>query len=138
MKRWIRTLIRFSLDRKGLILALAVLLMIFGLYTYTRIRYDVFPEFSPPQVSIQTEAPGFAPEQVELLVTQPIEQAINGTVGLATLRSTSIQGLSVIMATFVPTSDIFRDRQLIAERLSGLNAHLPLNVTPVMTPLTQG
>ncbi|HZW61186.1 MAG TPA: efflux RND transporter permease subunit, partial [Candidatus Babeliales bacterium] len=136
MKRWIRTLIRFSLDRKGLILALAVLLMIFGLYTYTRIRYDVFPEFSPPQVSIQTEAPGFAPEQVELLVTQPIEQAINGTVGLATLRSTSIQGLSVIVATFSPTSDIFRDRQLIAERLSGLTTHLPLNVTPVMTPLT--
>ena len=136
MKRLIRTLIRFSLDRKGFILLLAIILMLFGLYTYTRIRYDVFPEFSPPQVSIQTEAPGLSPGQVELLITQPIEQGINGTVGLATLRSTSIQGLSVIVATFDPSSDIFRDRQLIAERLSGLANKLPFNVTPIMTPLT--
>ncbi len=136
MKRTIRKLIRFSLDRKGFILSLAIMLMFFGLYTYTHIRYDVFPEFSPPQVSIQTEAPGLSPEQVELLITQPIEQAINGTVGLSTLHSTSIQGLSVIVATFDPASDIFRDRQLIAERLSGLANKLPFNVTPIMTPLT--
>ena len=89
-------LVRFSLRFRGVIIALACALLGYGLYTLSQATYDVFPEFAPPQVVIQTEAPGLAPEQVEVLVTQPIENTLNGVAGIASLRSGSIQGLSVI------------------------------------------
>ena len=129
--------IGFSLHFRGVVLALAAVLIGFGLYSLSRAKYDVFPEFAPPQVVIQTEAPGLAPEQVEVLVTQLVENAINGVPGIESLRSNSIQGLSVVTATFVPSSDIYRNRQVIAERLTSLNGQLPQGVQPpVMTPLT--
>lgn len=129
--------VRFSLRFKGVVIALAVILAGYGLYSLSRARYDVFPEFAPPQVAIQTEAAGLAPEQVEVLVTQPIENAINGVPGIASLRSNSIQGLSVITVTFDPGSDIYRDRQALAERLAVLAGQLPQGVqAPVMSPLT--
>ncbi|MDE2600051.1 MAG: efflux RND transporter permease subunit [Rhodocyclaceae bacterium] len=127
----------FCLRFRGAVVALMVLLATYGLYAFDKARYDVFPEFAPPQVTIQTEAMGLAPEQVEVLVTQPIENAINGVPGIATLRSQSIQGLSVITATFDPKSDIYRDRQNLAERLSALAAQLPTGVqVPTLSPLT--
>jgi CzcA family heavy metal efflux pump len=129
--------IGFSLRFRGVVLILAAVCVAFGFYSLSRAKYDVFPEFAPPQVVIQTEAPGLAPEQVEVLVTQPVENAINGVAGIESLRSNSIQGLSVITATFDPGSDIYRDRQVIAERLTSLNGQLPQGVRPpVMTPLT--
>ncbi len=130
-------IVRFSLRFRGVVLSLALAMLGYGLYTLTQARYDVFPEFAPPRVSIQTEAPGLSPEQVELLVTQPIENVINGVTGIDSLRSNSIQGLSVIDVVFRAGNDIYLDRQLVAERLSTIAGQLPLGVkAPIMTPLT--
>lgn len=130
-------LIRFSVRFRGVAVALACVLLGYGIYTLRQAKYDVFPEFAPPQVGIQTEAPGLAPEQVEVLVTQPLENVINGVPGLTTLRSGSIQGLSVITAIFDPSTDIYRDRQQVSERLSEAAAQLPTGAgPPIMTPLT--
>jgi CzcA family heavy metal efflux pump len=130
-------LIRFSVRFRGVVVALACVALGYGIYALRQAKYDVFPEFAPPQVGIQTEAPGLAPEQVEVLVTQPLENIINGVPGLTTLRSGSIQGLSVITAIFDPSTDIYRDRQLVSERLSEAAAQLPTGVAaPIMTPLT--
>src|SRR5579863_4407845 len=110
-------LIRSAIRGRGVVIALAMLVAGYGAYSLTRIKYDVFPEFAPPQVAIQTEAPGLAPEQVELLVTRPIEAAISGLPGIEALRSASIQGLSVVTVIFRSSSDIYRDRELVAEQL---------------------
>ena len=133
----LKAIVRFSLRRRGIVVALAFALLGYGIYSLTTARYDVFPEFSPPLVTIQTEAPGLAPEQVEVLVTQPIENSINGLPGIASLRSRSIQGLSVIDMTFREGTDIYLDRQLVGERLTAVMGQLPAGVpSPEMTPLS--
>ncbi len=130
-------IVRSSLRLRGIVSILALAFIGYGFYILLQAQYDVFPEFAPPQVTIQTEAPGLAPEQTEVLVTQPIENAINGVVGIESLRSNSIQGLSVITVTFHPGGDIYRDRQAVAERLATLTGQLPQGVqAPVMSPLT--
>lgn len=130
-------IVGFSLRHSGVVLALTGLLVAYGLYALARAKYDVFPEFAPPQVVIQTEAVGLSPEQVELLVTQPIENAIHGVPGIEALRSNSIQGLSIITVVFEPASDIYRDRQVLAERLATVAARLPQGVAaPALSPLT--
>ena len=136
-KGFLGSVIGFSLRFRGVVLILAVVLIGFGLFSLSRAKYDVFPEFAPPQVVIQTEAPGLASEQVEVLVTQLVENSINGVAGIESLRSNSIQGLSVVTATFGANSDIYRNRQVISERLTSLAGQLPQGVqAPVMTPLT--
>ncbi len=133
----LKAIIHFSLRFRGVVIALAFVLMAYGLYSLSRATYDVFPEFAPPQVVIQTEAAGLSPEQVEALVTQPVENAVNGVSGVASLRSGSIQGLSLITVTFSSGTDIYLARQMIAERLSTLSGSLPQGVQqPAMTPLT--
>ena len=82
-------IVEFSVRRPGLVIGLACALLIYGIVVASRTRYDVFPEFAPPQVEIQTEAPGLDPEQVEVLVTTPIEQSITGTSGVAIVRCRS-------------------------------------------------
>lgn len=130
-------IIGFAVRFRGIIVALAILLLGYGAVSVSRAKYDVFPEFAPPQVGIQTEAPGLTAEQVEVLVTQPIENAINGVPGVKQLRSSSIQGLSVITVIFGDSSDIYRDRQVVSERLAEAAQNLPDNVAaPTMTPLT--
>ena len=130
-------IVRFSLRFRGVVIALACVLLGYGFYSLARAKYDVFPEFAPPQVVIQTEAPGLAPEQVEVLITRPIENAVNGVGGIESLRSGSIQGISVVTVTFNGTTDIYRDRQAIAERLATLSGQLPQGLpAPIMTPLT--
>ncbi len=130
-------IVRFALRFRGIVIALSCMLVGYGLYTLTRAKYDVFPEFAPPLVTIQTEAPGLSPEQVEVLVTQPIENAVNGVAGIESLRSGSIQGLSVINMAFRPAVDIFRARQTVTERLAAIGSQLPKGVQPpAMTPLT--
>ena len=131
------SLVRFSVRHPGIVLGLAVVLVVYGTSRLIAAPLDVFPEFAPPQVSIQTEAPGFAPEQVEILVTKPIEDVINGVAGIAIVRSQSIQGLSVITAVLAPGTDIFRARQALAERLVEAVPRLPRSVPPpVISPLT--
>jgi CzcA family heavy metal efflux pump len=129
--------VRFAVRFRGVVLALAVVVMGYGGFALSRARTDVFPEFAPPQVQVQTEAPGLAPEQVEALVTRPIESAVGGVSGVRSLRSSSIQGLSVVTVVFEGGTDVYRDRQVIAERLAVAAAQLPAGVgAPTLTPLT--
>ena len=133
----LKAIIRFSIRFRGVIIALAFLLVGYGLYTLSQVKLDAFPSFTPPLVTVATEAPGFSPEQVATLVTQPIENTLSGTLGLQSMRSRSIQGLSVITLTFHNGTDIYRDRQIVAERLNAVAGQLPLGVrAPFLTPLT--
>ena len=120
-----------------MVIALACLVLGFGIYTFFKSRLDVFPEFAPPLVVIQTEAPGLSAEQVEVLVTQQIENTLGGIISLETMRSQSIQGLSVITMTFHGGTNIYQARQLVTERLNAIAGQLPRGVKPpAMTPLS--
>lgn len=129
-------LVRFSIRFNGVIIALATLAIIYGIFSLTRSNLDVFPEFAPTQIVIQTESPGLSAELVESLVTQPIESSISGTIGIESMRSQSIPGLSIVTIIFKENTDIFRNRQVIAERLATLNTRLPNGIVPNITPLT--
>ena len=129
-------IVRFSIRFYGVIIGLACLVVLYGLYSLKRSNLDVFPEFSPTQIIIQTESPGLSAELVESLVTQPIETSIAGTVGVANMRSHSIPGLSIVTVIFNENTDIYRNRQVVAERLSTLNNQIPRGITPNITPLT--
>ena len=126
-------LIRFSIRYYGIILLLALLVLVYGGYRFMTAGLDIFPNFAPKQVLIQTEAPGFSTEQVEILITQPIEKVLSGLVGLQTVRSESIQGLSVVKAIFAESSDIYRNRQLVSERLATLTLGVAV---PRIVPLS--
>ena len=131
-----RALVALCVRHFGTVTALTLVALVLGSWSALRSPLDVFPEFVPTQVTIQTEAPGFAPQQVEELVTKPIENAVNGAAGLATLRSESIPGLSVVNITFTRDVDVHVARQGISERLSELGSTLPSGVgTPKLSPL---
>jgi CzcA family heavy metal efflux pump len=131
-----RALVTLCVRHFGAVTALTVFALVLGCWGALRSPLDVFPEFVPSQVDIQTEAPGFAPQQVEELVTKPVENAVNGAAGLATLRSESIPGLSVVTITFADGVDVHVARQGISERLSELGSSLPAGVgTPKLSPL---
>jgi len=133
----LNAVVSFSIRFRGIVIALACALLGYGIFSLIRSPFDVFPDFAPPQVSVQTEAPGLSPEQVEVLVTQPVENAINGVPGIDSLHSRSIQGLSDTTVVFRSGTDIYRDRQFVAERLSTVASGLPTGVKPpLMTPLT--
>lgn len=130
------TLVRFSIHFYGIIIAFAALILLVGIYRFSHAGLDIFPEFSPKQVIIQTESTGLSAEQVEVLVTRPIETGISGLVGLKNVRSESIQGLSIVTAQFVESSDTYLNRQLISERLINVTGQLPQGVTPIAIPLS--
>src|SRR5712675_209024 len=133
----LRALVHFSLKFRGIVIVLACVLIAYGIYVTATAKLDVFPNFVQPQIVVQTECPGLAPEQVELLVTVPIESAVNGLGEMESLRSESIEGLSIITAVFKEGTDIFRARQMLAEKLAETAAELPNTVKPPrMTPLT--
>jgi len=132
----LRSLITASLDQRLVVVLLALALILGGGLAVRDAPWDVFPEFAPPQVVIQTEAPGLSTEEVEQLVTLPIEATINGVSRLKILRSSSIPGLSVITAIFEEDADVMTARQFINERLSEAKELLPSGVQPPrMTPL---
>ena len=132
----LKAIVHFALNRKGIVLALAIALLSYGVYSLTQAKYDVFPEFAPPVVSIITNAPGLSPEQMELLVTQPIEFAIYGVTGIQSMMSKSIQGLSHVQVVFNPSSNVYLDRQLVSEQLATIEGRLPSGVqAPLMSPL---
>jgi CzcA family heavy metal efflux pump len=131
-----RALVSVCVRHYGAITTLTLLALVLGSWQALHSSLDVFPEFVPSQVDIQTEAPGFAPQQVEELVTKQVENAVNGAAGLATLRSESIPGLSVVTVTFADGIDVHVARQGISERLSELGSTLPAGVgTPKLSPL---
>jgi CzcA family heavy metal efflux pump len=132
----LKTIVAFSIRFRGVVIALACALVGYGIFSLTQARFDVFPEFSPPEVVIATEAPGLVPEQVEVLVTQPIENSVMGAPGVSSVRSGSIEGLSLITVVFDSGRDVYRDRQVLGERLAALVGQLPADVHPVMEPLT--
>ncbi len=130
-------IVEFSLRFRGIVIALACLAVLYGIYATERARLGVFPEFAPPQVTIQTEAPGLSPEQVETLVTQRIENALIGTAGLESIRSSSIQGLSVVTIIFSEGTEIYKARQMVGERLLEIASQMPQGVAaPIIAPLT--
>ncbi|MGB8275628.1 MAG: efflux RND transporter permease subunit [Alphaproteobacteria bacterium] len=131
------SLVRFSIRFRGVVVALACLFLGFGAYRLWHTSLDIFPEFSPKLVIIQTESPGLSANEVELLVSQQIESALGGIVGLEVIRSQSIQGLSVVTLTFEEGTDLYRDRQLVSERLSNVATQMPAGIgPPVMVPLS--
>ncbi len=130
-------LVEKSIRLRGVVLTLAVMTILYGLYVVQHAKLDVFPDFVPPQVVVQTEAPGLSPEQVELLVTRRVETSIHGVGNLESVRSQSIQGLSIITAVFKDDTDLFQARQMLNERLAETAVELPQGVhAPKMTPLT--
>jgi CzcA family heavy metal efflux pump len=133
----LRALVNFSLKFRGIVIVLACVLLTYGFYVAKNAKLDVFPNFVQPQVVIQTEAPGLSPEQVEALVTRPIETTVNGLGDMESLRSESIEGLSIITVVFKEGTDVFRARQMLAELLAETTGALPVTAkTPKMTPLT--
>lgn len=133
----IHAVLAASVRHRGAMIALAVILVGFGVLAATRARLDVFPEFAPPEATVQTEAPGLAPEQVETLVTQPLEDALAGAGGVVRMRSRSLQGLSIVTLTFDAGADLTAVRQSVSERLGKVASELPGGVhAPTLLPLT--
>jgi CzcA family heavy metal efflux pump len=133
----LKRIVELSLRNRGIVVVLACVLIGYGLYVANNAKLDVFPEFVQPQVTVQAEAPGLAPEQVETLVTRPIESVLNGAGNLESIRSESIQGLAVVTAVFKEGTDIYIARQMLAENLAQLSGQLPAGVkAPTMSPLT--
>ena len=126
----LQAIVQFSLRFRGVVLTLACLVVAYGGWVAAHAKLDVFPEFVPPQVTVQTEAPGLSPEQVETLVTRPVENAINGLGSQESLRSETIQGLSVITVVFRAGTDIQVARQMLGEKLGEVVSQLPAGVKP--------
>ena len=130
-------LIRWSLANRAAVLVLSGVLILAGLYSAVRAPLDVFPDFAPPQVVVQTEAPGFSPDEVEALITTPLERALNGTPKLVSMRSSSAINLSFIKCIFEQDANLFQARQMIAERLQQVAGTLPPGAKePQMGPIT--
>lgn len=126
----LKRIVELSLRYRGPVIVLACLVTAYGFYIAQRAKLDVFPEFAPPQIVVQTEAPGLSAEEVEALVTRPVEYGLNGTPELEKIYSQSIQGLSVVTTVFRESADIYRVRQLTGERLAEIAGELPDGVKP--------
>ncbi len=134
----LQAVVKWSLLNRPVVIALAAMLFVAGLHAAFNAQLDAFPEFAPPQVIVQTEAPGLSASEVEQLVTLPIEQSVTGVPGLEFMRSRSIQGLSMLTVVFRDDVNIYLARQLVAERLTEVANQLPDGVeTPRLGPLTK-
>lgn len=133
MFKW---LLENSLANRLLVIIASVVLMTYGAFTLTKTPVDVFPDLNKPTVTIMTESGGMAPEEVEQLITFPLETAMNGLPSVESVRSISSAGLSFLYVTFKWDTDIFRARQLVSERLSAMEDGMPAGVMPRMGPIS--
>ncbi|MCL2743281.1 MAG: efflux RND transporter permease subunit [Planctomycetaceae bacterium] len=129
-------IIFFSLRHRLIVFAAAVFLVIFGTKQMLELPIDVLPDLNRPRVTVMTECPGFAPEEVETLVTTPLETVLNGATGALAIRSQTTVGLSIITIEFDWGSDVFQSRQIVAERLQLAIDRLPDGIVPQMTPIS--
>ncbi|MBP0016591.1 MAG: efflux RND transporter permease subunit [Cyanobacteria bacterium SBLK] len=133
-------ILKNSIAQRWFIVASAIAIAIWGIFSVTQMPLDVFPSFAPPQVDIQTEATGLAPEEVETQITVPIESAVNGLPGVTTVRSSSKVGLSMVQVVFDREADIYQARQAVTERLQQVTDGLPESaqqpeISPLVSPL---
>lgn len=129
-------LIRFALNHRLLVVALSLLLLVGGGYVCSILPIDIFPSLTRPRVTVMTESPGLSPEEVESLVTFPLETALNGATGVEAVRSSSGIGLSVIYVEFGWSMDVYKARQIVNERLAIAQSQLPVGAQPQLTPIS--
>ncbi|MFT7258909.1 MAG: CzcA family heavy metal efflux pump [Glaciecola sp.] len=129
-------LVHASLRNRLLVLTLAFMTLVYGFWQGKELPIDVFPDLNKPVVTVLTEAGGMAPEEVEQLVSFPLENMLNGVTGVTRVRSTSGIGLSILYVEFDWDTDVYRNRQLVSERLNQVTSQLPSGITPVMGPVS--